>query len=232
MTDTYKEGDVIYIKTDDGYHVNKILKVDEQGTFHVLTYEPISRKPKEKDLKELTVSCYHAPIASLSDSEFLTNIPVKEEDLEGYLEYLKMTDFKKYVEETGQDMDEIIERATEEFQRGNDLAEDGEFEEALLHYTETIQLFPLFYEALDNRGLTYMDLKKLDLAILDFNDSLEINPDGIVAAFSLGECFYKLGKFQKALEQFERSVELESDNPLCTEWLEKTKERMKNGKSA
>ena len=71
-----------------------------------------------------------------------------------------------------------------------------------------------------------MDLGQWDIAILDFKDSLRINPDNFLAVFSIGECYFRLKEFQKALEQFKQAIEIEPENPIGKEWLEKAEKNL------
>ena len=66
-----------------------------------------------------------------------------------------------------------------------------------------VDLFPLFYEAIDNRAFTYMELGKVAEALQDFETSLEVNPDGEAAFFSRGECLMKLGQLLAAEAVFQ-----------------------------
>ena len=53
------------------------------------------------------------------------------------------------------------------FVRGVDLAAEGEWESAILAYTESIQLNPDAVSAYFNRGLAYDSLERLDDALAD-----------------------------------------------------------------
>ena len=228
MAKIINEGDILYTKMDSKFQLCKILRIDEDTkTFHTLTYNPLDNLPKLNQIEKLDVFIWHAPIASFPKSTTLTNIPVKENELTGYYEYLRHTDFKRFVDETGEDLDTIINNAAQSYNDGNDLSSQGEYEKALTKYTEAINLFPLFHEALDNRGLTYMDLGQWDIAILDFKDSLGINPDSFLAVFSIGECYFRLKDFQKALEHFKQALEIEPENSIGKEWLENTEKILK-----
>lgn len=228
MERSIQEGDILYDKYDDKYHVCKIIKVDEFGTYHTLTYAPIDIIPTEDDIGQLEVFVWHSPIASFPNSKFLTNIPVKEEELMGYIEYLKLTNFNKYLEVTDQDINDMVQQAIMSYNEGNRLADEGKFEQAIDLYTEAIDLHPLFFEAIDNRGLTFMDLGEFEEAILDFEESLRIEPEGMTAMFSMGECYFKMGEYEKALKQFELTHQLHPQEPICKEWINKTKKNLEN----
>ncbi|MCL4691169.1 MAG: tetratricopeptide repeat protein [Candidatus Hydrogenedentes bacterium] len=78
----------------------------------------------------------------------------------------------------------------------------GELDDAIEGYTKAIEEFPLFYEAIDNRAFCYMEKGDYESALLGFEESLAINPDGIHAYFSRGECLLKLRRYDEAEEVF------------------------------
>lgn len=119
---SFRIGDIIFTKNESErkFNVFKILRIenwrDGSDTWHVLWYTPLSNPPKVDDLKSLTIMALHAPVTSLAaTAEFITNIPVAPEELAGYFTYLKQTNFSKYLEETGQDANVIIQQAQNYF---------------------------------------------------------------------------------------------------------------------
>lgn len=231
MIRKFQEGDIIYVKNEDklNFDVCKILKIehwfDTSDTWHILWYEPLSHPPTVDDIQNLTVQGLHAPVASFHNrAELIANVPITAQELEGYYTYLKMTDFRKYLEETGQEMNTVAQQAIAAYQRGYYLTDEGKLEEAIAAYTEAINIFPFLYEALDNRAFAYMDLGKYQLAIYDLMTSLEVNPAAFVATFSLGECYFRLGDLTAAERFFQEAAALEPENHLAQEWLLKTKQ--------
>jgi tetratricopeptide (TPR) repeat protein len=198
-------GDVITRSDTAGWHSVKLLAVDPwpDGTAvaHCLIYNILPDKPTVGSLKHAKITIWHAPIdaGSFKDGwELLGNEPPTNAELSGFVEYLKLTNFPRYVQFTGQDSKAIIRAAQEHYQRAYALGDQGKRAEAITEYSAAIDVFPLFYEAVDNRGLTYMELGELRQAIADFEASLRINPDGVTAFFSRGECLMKLGDLAAA----------------------------------
>ncbi|MFX0099780.1 MAG: tetratricopeptide repeat protein [Candidatus Hodarchaeota archaeon] len=226
----FKEGDILYAETDNEYNVYKILKLeyinDEFFCYHVLSYRPIKDMIGIEDVEKLDVFVMHSPIATMEGCQLLGNIPVEEGELYGYYTYLKMTDFPRYAEETGQVIEEIVEESLKYFNAGNAFCKEERFEKAIVEFSKAIDLLPHFHEAIDNRGLTYMDLGDLDNAIRDFDLSLSYKPDNTIAIFSIGECFFKMGMLEEAERQFEDVLEIDPDDALAMEWLDKTKEEI------
>lgn len=204
------EGDVIGMKMPDGaFSIKKILKIDVHpvmgATFHCKDYELVTQLRSREDVARLRVVCQHAPINGASiEKEFkvLFNEPVRKEELGGFFLYLKEMDFPRYTKESGIDVNAMLDEANMHYRQGCALAEARKFREAIDAYSEAIEIFPLLFEAIDNRGLAHMDLGEWDQAIADFKYSLSKNPDGQCAFFSLGECYLKKGEVDEAAKIF------------------------------
>jgi tetratricopeptide (TPR) repeat protein len=196
-------GDIVVLRYEETFSVLKILHIDphpDGDTFHCLNYWPLRHEPAENEIESLEVECYHSPINGESirrAGRVLCNRPVSEEELSGFLEYLKQTDFARYAEETGQDVREIVERAKRHYERGNELSDSKMFKEAIDEYTLAFEEFPMFYEAVDNRGIAYMGIGDLRAAIWDFETSIELNPGSHVAYLSKGQCYLELGELDE-----------------------------------
>ncbi len=224
----YQQGDILYVKIDAQYYVSKILRVDEDfGIYHVCSYIPMLQEPVLKDVPELMAFILHAPISDFPDGVILTNEPVKPEELVGYLEYLKLTDFGGYLKETGQDAKEVVAAANELYTKALALTDEKKYEEAIEHYSQAFELFPLFYEAMDNRAFVKMDMGRWQEAIEDFQISLSVNPESVLAEFSIGECYLKMKDYVAAKEQFEKALSIDPNDKLSLEFLAKVQALMK-----
>lgn len=209
-----KASDLLIFQQPDGnWATVKILVVDiwadGSETFHCLSYSPVHDKPTEATLGELKVMVSHAPIAAEGFQEHwqvLCSRPVTDDELGGFNAYLKLTDFPRYLEFTGQDPRELVSRANGHYKNAVALGDAGKRLEAIEEYSIAIDLFPPFYEAVDNRAFTYMELGDYAAALDDFETSLRIHPDGHVAFFSRGECLLMLGLFDDAERVFDEGV--------------------------
>lgn len=199
-------GDIIISKPGkNGWSAVKILAIDSwpsgDETFHCLSYCATAERPTPKSADGLEVSIYHAPIAGGDfrlNWEVLCSPGVENDDLVGFIEYLKLTDFSRYVEMTGVNLTVLTEQALQHYKAACTLGDQELRAEAIAEYDKAIDLFPLFFEAIDNRAFTYMELGRFEEAILGFEDSLRVNPDGHAAFFSRGECMLKLEKYDDA----------------------------------
>jgi tetratricopeptide (TPR) repeat protein len=206
-------GDLIVKDDANGWLAVRILAVDTwpdgSATAHCLTYKSVASKPTVDTFRGLPVLIWHAPIDARSfhqDWERIGNQAPLREELVGFFEYLKRTDFPRYLAVTGQDAKEIVGQANEHYRRACALGDQGKRAEAIAEYSQAIDLFPLFYEAIDNRAFTYMELGKLRDALRDFEESLQVNPSRMAAFFSRGECLMKLGELEAAEAVFHEGL--------------------------
>lgn len=204
-----KPGDIMSRPEENGeWQTVKILEVDQlsdgSAVAHCLWYETTQHRPDVSSLSGNDIRIWHTPLAGdfATDWERLGNVAVAQEELFGFIEYLRRTDFPRYIDLTGQDLEEIVNKACEHYNHANTLVEQHKHKEAIMEYSTAIELCPPLYEAFDNRALTYMELGELDAAISDFEQSLRINPNGGLAFFSRGECLLRLGELQAAEEIF------------------------------
>lgn len=202
-------GDVITQKQDDGsWATILILLVDTwpngSKAAHCRTFENSASKPDMKAVSRLAIRVGHAPIdaASFADWERVGNRAVRDADLDGFKVYLKYTDFPRYLEFTGQDPDKIVSAANAHYKRGYALSDEGKRREAIAEYDKAVELFPLFYEAIDNRAFLHMELGDYRTALAGFEESLRVEPNGEAAFFSRAECHLRLGEFDQAASQF------------------------------
>lgn len=228
-----REGDIYYELIDGKYHAYQILRIDTFGEgeqiHHLKMYKTLDKEPAESDIDTFEVFVWHAPFEPIKTSTYLGHRGIKVDDLQGFHTYLKMTDFRRYLEETGKDVNAIVAQAQEYYSKGNQSASAKEYEDAIEWYDKAIDEFPYFYEAIDNKAFTLMDLGRWNEAIEIFKESLKVEPKNHAAVFSIGECHYKLGEYEDAIVHFKAALEIKPGDQLSTEWLDKSSARLKHG---
>lgn len=211
---TLAPGDLIVQQDANGvWHAVKILNLDAfpDGALvaHCLTYNDAACKPDLDSVGGLGVFVGHAPIAAdcfEEGWERIGNQPASKEDLDGYVGYLRLTDFSRYAAFTGQDVGEIVRQANQHYRRACGLGDEGRRAEAITEYDHAVDLFPLFYEAIDNRAFLRMELGQYQEALADFELSLEVNCNGVTAFFSKGECLLRIGDLSAAELIFDEGI--------------------------
>src|SRR3954469_3719153 len=56
------EGDIFYTYSNNQFHIFKLLKIEGEDAFHVLSYEPQNTLPKLDETEMLEVYAYHFPV--------------------------------------------------------------------------------------------------------------------------------------------------------------------------
>jgi len=199
MAADFKEGDLYYVQSNGWYRVFKILKVETVAppgsppivVHHIMAFCPVANLPLAEDVPALQIAVWHLPVDAGSagaERTYLANMPVTEEELEGYLEYRK------------QMLSGTVKEAQAAFQRGNEKCESGDLEGAIAEFSHAAQLLPCFYEALDNRGLARLDLNQPDQAKQDFLSSIKIEDtdDNPLPHIKLIFCYEACGEHETA----------------------------------
>ncbi len=96
--------------------------------------------------------------------------------------------------------EELLEKGKELF-----LAQD--YQQAINLINEAIKLSPKWSKAYNGRGAIYSELEKYDLALLDLNKSIELEPNE-KAFFNRGLVYENLLNTDAALKDFAKAVEL------------------------
>ncbi len=82
--------------------------------------------------------------------------------------------------------------------QANEMAKQGEYEEAIKAYERVIELDPGFINAYYNRGVARIRLKEFQEAVEDFNKAIELKPDSVYAYISRGFAKAGSGKHEEA----------------------------------
>ena len=85
-----------------------------------------------------------------------------------------------------------------------------EYDKALIHYNQAINVNPEFKITYIFRGNTYKQLRQHKKASLDYKQVLSIVPDCLFALNNLGYTAYEQQQLAKAIEYWEKSLQLDS----------------------
>lgn len=136
-----------------------------------------------------------------------------------------MVQFDSIVNEPPREWTDEVEREVQEaidlYKKGHAHDERDEVDAAIECYSKAIELHPLFMEALDNRGLRYLEQMKFELAIPDFERSAQIEPESPLAFVALIECYRKTGQSQKAYRTIRYCIHKWPDKSPFPDWNQK-----------
>jgi serine/threonine protein kinase len=111
--------------------------------------------------------------------------------------------------------------------RGNALAEKGQYNKAINEYNEAIKIHPGFIRAFINRGSMYYQLKNFDMAIADYNRALQIDFKTAKAYFNRGAAFYAKNMLVNALEDFETAIRLDPADEVARKYRDVVRGELK-----
>lgn len=215
-SDNFSVGDIFYIQNGKTYNLYKLLAEDKAfDCYHVLSYQPIAGLPEQEYLEQIDIAVYHSPFSksTFAGATILFNMPILPDDLIGYHEYLRQTQPPEY----------YVPIANTYYREGLRLSDAQKRMDAINEYSKAIDLFPQFFEAIDNRAFLKMELGLWKEAIDDFKLSLEQNPNSLIAEFSIGECYLNIGDYSTAKYQFEIAHKIDPSHPAPVQFLEKIK---------
>jgi Tfp pilus assembly protein PilF len=98
--------------------------------------------------------------------------------------------------------------------RGNILAQQGNFAEAMLDFNKAIAIDPNYANAYYNRGITYTKEGYLTQAVFDYNKAININPEYAKAYNNRGNIYYTQNRFIRAISDYGKAITL---NPTLAE---------------
>ncbi len=100
-----------------------------------------------------------------------------------------------------------------EFYKGLTHDENGNDEQAIKHYTKSIELNPQALPSYNNRGNAYQRSGDFNLAIKDYNKAIDLDPSRPEAYINRGVVYSKEGKFDLAMQDFNKAIDLDSSRP-------------------
>jgi protein O-mannosyl-transferase len=93
------------------------------------------------------------------------------------------------------------------------IMQTGVWKDSLSLWTYVIAREPEVSLAYNNRGLTYDDMGRFDLAIRDFDRAIALAPSDYKAYSNRGKSYVKLGMLDRAIGDFEQAIALSPSTP-------------------
>jgi tetratricopeptide (TPR) repeat protein len=98
----------------------------------------------------------------------------------------------------------VTDELKEELQQGNDLFNQGKYEEAIAAYQAIVQKFPETYILYRNIANCYFQMEKYDLAEEYYKKVLEKDPEDTESLLGIGNTYANRGENEKALEWYNK----------------------------
>ena len=83
------------------------------------------------------------------------------------------------------------------------------YNDAITHYTESIDLDPELAEAYNNRGNAYHSTGDFDAAIQGFNKAINLDPEYASAYHNRGLAYFQTDDFEAAIEDYSKAIDLD-----------------------
>ncbi|SAL95053.1 hypothetical protein [Absidia glauca] len=113
------------------------------------------------------------------------------------------------------------EKALSAKEKGNACFQQQQFQQAIRHYSEAIELDPTNAIYFVNRAMAHLKLKNYLQAEQDCTKCLELQPTHVKALWRRGIALRALGRSKEARKDFERALQIEPGNKLILEELDK-----------
>ena len=246
---------VQYLKTlkdDDGSDAENIDTItsliettfnveDNPDNFQALSYYPVGLETiYAAGVEKLGVQSSQDSLTQISeDSKFTAflDLVTKKGFFDGAeigsLEYLQRQAklIAKYKERASKESstDELEKLAEEKKLLGNTAIAAKEYDDAIRYYSEALEYSsegPNSHIYYSNRAAAYCFLKNYELAAEDCESSILLKNDFSKAYSRLGLCNFHLGRYEQAVDAYERLVELEPENKANQEELRKAKKKL------
>ena len=95
------------------------------------------------------------------------------------------------------------------FQKGNEYAQAGDFEKAVVEYQAVLEAEPENVSVLTNLGVVYYSLGQLDEAIAQYNKALELAPQDADIHSNLAAAYVQKGELEKARQSYQRAIDFD-----------------------
>ncbi|VVC95247.1 unnamed protein product [Leptidea sinapis] len=101
--------------------------------------------------------------------------------------------------------------------KGNECVKNGNFIEAVLHYTHAIKMEPTNYVLYSNRSFAFLKLDQHYLSLQDANETVKLQPQWAKGYFRRAEVEAASGLLDEAIISYTRALQLDPQNPKLME---------------
>ncbi|XP_071449535.1 stress-induced-phosphoprotein 1-like [Hetaerina americana] len=117
-------------------------------------------------------------------------------------------------------------------EKGNKCVKNGNFAEAVLHYTHAIKLDPQNFSLYSNRSLAFLKMQQFYFALEDANETIRLKADWAKGYFRKAEVEFATFHFSDALLSYKMALDLQPDDQSIMEAIRRaTQGRQKDRKA-
>lgn len=115
---------------------------------------------------------------------------------------------------------EVPDQARKQYERGGALLQKaGQEKEGVEALKKAIEIFPLYFDALEMLGAEYVKQKEYEAAVPVLTKAIEVNGKSYLSLQSLSVAQYNLKQMPEALESMRRSIAINQGSATANLWL-------------
>jgi tetratricopeptide (TPR) repeat protein len=108
----------------------------------------------------------------------------------------------------GPDTKPPLSASADDFQRGKEAIDKGDYDAAIACFTACIRDNPENAKAYNSRGYAYSSKKEYDKAIEDYSQAIRLDPKYAIAYYNRGYAYSSKKEYDKAIEDFSEAIRL------------------------
>jgi len=201
--------------------IDYFLKPDENGKYPLYQWQP--KLQNNRIIAQQSVFVFSGAqieeeteciIDKNSKQDILTSLG----KISGITEANIYPDFDGFARLHAHDKSYIEPDAQDYLQRGIEAYQSDNRDDAIEYYTEVIRLEPTDISVVSlahySRGVAYGEKGEIDLAIDDYNKTIQLTPDFAEVYNNRGYAYREKDEFERAVEDYNQAIQLKPDSVL------------------
>ena len=201
--------------------IDYFLEPDENGRYPLYQWQPKLQNNRiiaQQSVFVFSGAQIEAEAECVIDKNNKQDILISLDKISGITEANIYPDFDGFARLYAHNQSYIEPDAQDYLQRGIETHQNDNLDDAIEYYTEVIRLDPadtaVVSMAYYNRGVAYDGKNEVDLAIRDYNQTIQLNPNSADAYNNRGYAYNQKGEIERAIEDYNQAIQLEHNNIL------------------
>ncbi len=179
-------------------------------------YTTVISPPPDKNIQSVDKDIlfwahHHRGIAYLDEGPIENAVDLAKDDFDNAIE------LKKEILDTVDENLHKVKRIEKDLaktyvQRGIIYYEKGDFDNAIVDYTQAIELDPDFADAYYQRGIVFFSKGDLDSAVVNYTQAIKLDPDLTDAYKDLGVVHFGMNELDLAIDNYTKALQKDPDD--------------------
>lgn len=202
-------------------NIDYFLKPDENGRYPLYQWQPKLQNNRiiaQQSVFVFSGAQIEAEAECIIDKNNKQDILTSLGKISGITEANIYPDFDGFARLHAHDKSYIEPDAQDYLQRGIEAHQSDNPDNAIEYYTEVIRLEPTDISVVSlahyNRGVAYGEKGEIDLAIEDYNKTIQLNSNFADVYNNRGYAYREKGEFERAVEDYNQAIQLKRDSVL------------------